>query len=194
LHSSGDVDINVVPEDVSIVPGAKGQEPHLRIVWATGGLKKRRDCNEADTDKHESIYPLSWLYRHSYSSRTSLEVSRMQKPTQPFAWMPSDVHHLDLDVAYSDLISPSKSTLDDDDAEKNVRGYWKAVHLLSKYGLCFVRGVPKDSTGKTLEKAAEKFGPIQETFYGRSWDVVAKKNAENIAYTQLNLNLHMDLL
>ena len=33
-----------------------------------------------------------------------------------------------------------------------------------------------------------------ETFYGKSWDVKSIPNAENIAYTDLNLPLHMDLM
>lgn len=45
-----------------------------------------------------------------------------------------------------------------------------------------------------LRKLAETFSNIRETFYGQVWDVVNVRNSRNIAYTNLDLGLHMDLL
>ncbi|KAF8639197.1 hypothetical protein AX17_001683 [Amanita inopinata Kibby_2008] len=68
---------------------------------------------------------------------------------------------------------------------------------VSKYGLLIVTGVPnlETSTEKCeLRALASKFGEIRPTFYGLLWDVVNERNSKNIAYTNLHLDLHMDLL
>ena len=41
---------------------------------------------------------------------------------------------------------------------------------------------------------AERVGPIQETVYGRTWRVESVPQAENIAYTNHELELHTDIL
>ena len=41
---------------------------------------------------------------------------------------------------------------------------------------------------------ARLFGEIRPTFYGLVWDVKNKRNSKNIAYTNLNLGFHMDIL
>ncbi|TFY59238.1 hypothetical protein EVJ58_g5901 [Rhodofomes roseus] len=45
-----------------------------------------------------------------------------------------------------------------------------------------------------LRRLAERFGEIRETFYGQTWDVKNMRNSKNIAYTNVDLGLHMDLL
>ncbi|KAF8596196.1 Clavaminate synthase-like protein [Ceratobasidium sp. AG-I] len=45
-----------------------------------------------------------------------------------------------------------------------------------------------------VEGLAEVFGIVRDTMYGRLWDVVSKKGSTNIAFTNLNLDLHMDLM
>ena len=68
---------------------------------------------------------------------------------------------------------------------------------LAQYGLLFVTGVPHDATSNDACESrhlAELFGELRETFYGRLWDVINVRNSTNIAYTNLNLDLHMDLL
>lgn len=70
--------------------------------------------------------------------------------------------------------------------------YLTALDSLRLYGLFFLRGVPKNETA--VEDIAAKLGIIQETFYGRTWDVRSKPKAENVAYTSSFLGLHQDLL
>lgn len=70
----------------------------------------------------------------------------------------------------------------------------EAVRHLSIYGLVFLRKVPENSRHNSVEGIAKRIGNIKETFYGRTWDVKSVKDAKNIAYTPLNLGLHMDLL
>ncbi|KAI0397098.1 Clavaminate synthase-like protein [Xylariaceae sp. FL0594] len=71
-------------------------------------------------------------------------------------------------------------------------GYRKALWTLQQYGLIFLHDVPNSE--KTVEELAAKLGSLQETFYGRTWDVKSKPNAENVAYTNSYLGLHQDLL
>lgn len=82
--------------------------------------------------------------------------------------------------------------------EKDLSGFRKVLDHLKWYGLCFLKSVPAIGGGGSgqgeegqegdvpaVERVATRFGNIRETFYGRSWDVKAVKNARNIAYTSL---------
>ncbi|KAI3317192.1 Clavaminate synthase-like protein [Xylariaceae sp. AK1471] len=70
--------------------------------------------------------------------------------------------------------------------------YRQAMTTLSEYGLIFLRDVPFSEDAVT--EIVEKIGVLQNTFYGRTWDVRSKPNAENVAYTNSFLGLHQDLL
>lgn len=61
---------------------------------------------------------------------------------------------------------------------------------LESEGIAFVAGVPAKD-GAILE-AAGHIGLVQETNYGRLFDVRATPRAENLAYTDLELGLHTD--
>ena len=63
---------------------------------------------------------------------------------------------------------------------------------VNKHGISFVKQTPNDLD--SFKKLVNKFGCIQETFYGAFWDVKNNPEAKNIAYTNLQLGLHMDLL
>ncbi|KAG8713920.1 hypothetical protein FRC11_010502 [Ceratobasidium sp. 423] len=71
---------------------------------------------------------------------------------------------------------------------------------LLRYGILIVRGVPHESTVRGpsgpagVSEMASLVGLVRETFYGRFWDVISVRGSTNIAYTDLNLDLHMDLL
>jgi hypothetical protein len=76
-------------------------------------------------------------------------------------------------------------------------GLLAGINQLSQLGLLVVTGVPNvESSIQTCElrKLAQLFGEIRDTFYGELWDVRNVRNARNIAYTNLDLGLHMDLL
>ncbi|RAH49678.1 putative Gamma-butyrobetaine hydroxylase subfamily [Aspergillus brunneoviolaceus CBS 621.78] len=67
-----------------------------------------------------------------------------------------------------------------------------ALRSLAETGLIFVKNIP-DSRAE-VEKIATRLGPLRNTFYGPTWDVRNKPNAENVAYTNQFLNFHMDLM
>jgi gamma-butyrobetaine dioxygenase len=71
--------------------------------------------------------------------------------------------------------------------------FWDAMAALSTKGLVFVYDVPEGDE-QAVERIGEQIGALQETFYGRTWDVVSKPQAENVAYTNQFLGLHQDLL
>ncbi|KAK9461333.1 uncharacterized protein V1516DRAFT_695974 [Lipomyces oligophaga] len=78
------------------------------------------------------------------------------------------------------------------------RAFADIVLALYSCGMAFITGAPaaeKALDGEiVVEKIAQKIGYIKQTFYGKSWDVISIPDAKNIAYTSVNLPLHMDLL
>lgn len=68
----------------------------------------------------------------------------------------------------------------------------KGLADLLQWGLVIVKGVPE--TKEAVEDIADKIGNLQSTFYGKTWDVISKPNAENVAYTNEFLCLHQDLM
>ncbi|KAH8156470.1 hypothetical protein CIB48_g11779 [Xylaria polymorpha] len=70
--------------------------------------------------------------------------------------------------------------------------YRRAMTAFSYFGLLFLRDVPWSE--ESIKDIASRLGVIQDTFYGTTWDVKSKPNAENVAYTNAYLGLHQDLL
>jgi gamma-butyrobetaine dioxygenase len=69
---------------------------------------------------------------------------------------------------------------------------WRGLFDLEAFGLVFIGNVPKQED--SVSKIALRIANMQETFYGRTWDVVSKPEAENVAYTNSYLGLHQDML
>ncbi|KAK5467778.1 hypothetical protein LTS15_000751 [Exophiala xenobiotica] len=68
----------------------------------------------------------------------------------------------------------------------------EALHLLWRDGLVFIDGVPESED--SVSQIVNRIGPLQQTFYGPTWDVRSVPNAKNVAYTSKHLGFHMDLL
>lgn len=68
----------------------------------------------------------------------------------------------------------------------------KAMLDLEQWGIVIVKGVP--GTKDAVKDIANKIGDLQSTFYGLTWDVISKPQAENVAYTNEFLCLHQDLM
>lgn len=67
---------------------------------------------------------------------------------------------------------------------------------LLESGIAFLSGVPsvaKEGDETELKKLGERIGSLRRTWYGYLWDVKAEEGSANIAYTNLDLGLHMDL-
>ncbi|KAI0325238.1 Clavaminate synthase-like protein [Cubamyces sp. BRFM 1775] len=129
---------------------------------------------------HRSHYPADFLTR--YASRDS--VHAFHRDVNKVLW---DAERLkstqDLFIPYQTLGSPA--------------ALLSAITQLTQYGLLFVTSVPNERTSNEeceLRKLGERFGELRKTFYGETWDVKNIKNSRNIAYTNIDLGLHMDLL
>jgi len=155
-----------IPLDIK--PTANGVEvvdDGINIQWMTG---------------HKSFYPIAFLERHS--SPGKLSKYHKDIPQQP--WDATNITSTpNLFLPYTTLQSTS--------------GLLAAINQLSTHGLLFLTGVPNSETSSDsceLRTLAESFGEIRHTFYGEVWDVKNVRNSRNIAYTNLDLGLHMDLL
>ncbi|GME91400.1 unnamed protein product [[Candida] boidinii] len=85
----------------------------------------------------------------------------------------------------------------------NDKSLFNSLVSLNDYGLILIENIPKSSSSssssdiendKILTKLANRIGYIRETFYGKIFDVKSIKNPNNIAYSNVELPLHMDLL
>ncbi|WVQ82621.1 hypothetical protein IAT38_004753 [Cryptococcus sp. DSM 104549] len=68
---------------------------------------------------------------------------------------------------------------------------------LQSFGLVVISDVPTNPTGNVeckLREVMGKIGELRNTFYGETWNVKSMKQSKNVAYTSLDLGLHMDLL
>ncbi|KAG2159257.1 uncharacterized protein EDB93DRAFT_1217904 [Suillus bovinus] len=155
-----------IPADICPIPyGVTFQDSGIHVEWV---------------DNHKSFYEHSFLERYSSSPR----LSSFHKDMQPISWNVSTISQVpDLYMSYEAINKPSQLL--------------SAITQLTRYGLLFVTGVPNtEHTNKTCElrKLANMFGELRETFYGELWDVKNIRNSKNIAYTNLDLGMHMDLL
>ncbi|KAF7376487.1 Glycoside hydrolase family 5 protein [Mycena sanguinolenta] len=145
--------------------GVKVTTEGLQINWADG---------------HRSFFPRDFLHRHSSMTRLA------------------DFHNDPKETLWdADEISKNPNLFVDYASLQERSGLSVAIDQLCSNGLLFVRGVSNEETADAtceLRKLAEIFSYIRETFYGQVWDVVNLRNNRNIAYTNLDLGLHMDLL
>lgn len=92
-----------------------------------------------------------------------------------------------------------------DGAPQATQGRWSLASGLVEDGLAFVTGLPTAVKGgemspgpnsPELARLADLLGEIRHTFYGPLWNVRSLPSAvsKNIAYTNVDLGLHMDLL
>ncbi|KAF8840569.1 Clavaminate synthase-like protein [Paxillus ammoniavirescens] len=161
----------------SCVPPSTQQKLHRSsdipadIRPAPGGLTATTDgVHVRWVDGHESFHSFPFLKFH--------------RDAEQIPWNALSISQAEaLYIPYKDLTTPS--------------GLLSAITQLTQFGLLFVTGVPNEQTSdETCEvrKLVSIFGEIRSTFYGELWDVKTRRNSRNIAYTDLDLGLHMDLV
>ncbi|KAG7094861.1 hypothetical protein E1B28_005669 [Marasmius oreades] len=142
-------------------------------------LEGEKGINIEWEDGHKSFFEREFLERHS----SPKGLNEFHKDISQKFWDKDQISQSkDLFIPYEELKAPA--------------GLLKAMNQLRQYGLLFVRAVPNEVTDHQnceLRQLASLFSDIRPTFYGEVWDV-QNKNSENIAYTNLNLGFHMDLL
>ncbi|ODN73907.1 hypothetical protein L202_07417 [Cryptococcus amylolentus CBS 6039] len=148
------------------------QVPALLASWI--GPKGNRN----DGQSHVSVFPMFRLRGMIESDNSSYTRS----PTfVRQTWDGESLPLTNLRFKYSDL----------------PQSLFKVLEQLQVYGIAIVEGVPTDTTGNddcTLRKVTNMVGEIRNTFYGETWNVKSMKQSKNVAYTSVNLGLHMDLL
>ncbi|KKY26474.1 putative gamma-butyrobetaine dioxygenase [Phaeomoniella chlamydospora] len=78
----------------------------------------------------------------------------------------------------------------------------QALTNLSRYGLIFITGIPttvdhgtpSEEEINAVSNIATRIGPLYNSHYGSTWDVRSVAQAKNVAYTNVDLGFHMDLL
>ncbi|KAI4723260.1 Clavaminate synthase-like protein [Aureobasidium sp. EXF-10727] len=95
------------------------------------------------------------------------------------AWNTSTLGEHMVDFDYNEYMSD----------EKVLHQLLKQLHV---YGLVFVKNLPEAES--SVVQTANRIGPLKNTFYGETWDVRSVSNAKNVAYTDVHLGFHMDLL
>ncbi|KAI2623097.1 Clavaminate synthase-like protein [Hypoxylon sp. NC1633] len=155
-----------VPTELPVEKVYKTEEGGLEVVWEKDFLTP---------GEHVSRYPPGTL-DHDDPYFRSDEFLRLPRKT---LWDKAIFEQEGITVEYDDWMSGKQEFLD-------------GMHQLQTYGLVFIRNVP--SSEESVISIANQIGDLKETFYGRTWDVRSKPNAENVAYTSSFLGLHQDLL
>ncbi|KAI1619018.1 gamma-butyrobetaine dioxygenase [Exophiala viscosa] len=127
--------------------------------------------DHTSTFDHETIANLTAIYRHQQRYKLTKRPLRLwdQKSFQ------RDTSRID----FNDYMTHGPT-------------FANAMHLLWRDGLLFLDGVPE--TEDSVAQIVNRIGPLQQTFYGPTWDVRSVPNAKNVAYTSKYLSFHMDLL
>ncbi|KAL8342344.1 hypothetical protein RB601_005017 [Gaeumannomyces tritici] len=130
---------------------------------------------------HHSVYPVSLVARAAAAaaSATSSVIMAGGPRVSRTAWDRKSFGAQASFIPYVDWV-------------KGGDEFWRGFAELARLGLVFIRGVPESEAA--VEEIARPIGHLQTTFYGKTWDVVSKPQAENVAYTNVFLGLHQDLL
>ena len=86
---------------------------------------------------------------------------------------------------------PAPPTFDGPSALENETVYLAWLKALRDYGVARLEGLAIDES--TLGRVVSKIGPMRETNFGQTFDVVVKDDPNSNAYTSVALVQHMDL-
>lgn len=128
---------------------------------------------------HQSVFSWQWLREHCYSMQKTERHKALTGDVGEVLWNNAILDHAELKIGYQNFLKDSDA-------------FDQTLSSLQTYGIALLTDVPAEL--KIVEIIAQKFGPIRETFYGRSWDVKSEIDATNIASTSLSLGFHMDLM
>ena len=163
--------------------------PTEKQIWTEGG-KLRVQWGQGKS-AHQSTYTADQL-ESSLTKELDPYVDYLSKELKRQLWSDpapiekSPVHR----VQYSCMV-------EQDDPHKLKDAMLKKIlEQLQVHGIVVLAKVPTEHASGVdmLKLFAEQIGRIRQTFYGELWDVKNKPNSTNVAYTALNLGLHMDLM
>ncbi|XP_060695075.1 gamma-butyrobetaine dioxygenase [Hemiscyllium ocellatum] len=125
-------------------------------------------------DQHISEFDSNWLKTRSFAQTTRKEIQQKLFLTDQQNWG-------------SELQIPTASfeeVLDNDE----VAYQW--LKTLRKIGVMLLKNAPAEKG--QVAKLGERIGYLRLTFYGLTWQVEDKADANNVAYTSGKLSLHTD--
>jgi gamma-butyrobetaine dioxygenase len=123
-------------------------------------------------DGHRTSLSTGWLRANRYGP-----VGRAERRESPNLW--------NADIANS----PPTISLDEIDSGDDGLRRW--LTMIRDYGFAIVKDVPT-RVGAVVE-LANRIAFIQETHFGREFQVISKPDPENLAYTSVKLNAHTDV-
>jgi len=158
--------------DLAMIRHEENEEGEgLRINWST---------------EHSVFFPISRL--RDIAIPGSAMANRLPNRGQRRLWTRTTIETGEyLHVQYEDLIN-----LDNRD-----QMLYYTLRQLHTYGIVVIKGVPTERTENedcSLREVMGLIGEIRNTFYGETWNVRNVPNSKNVAYTDVNLGLHADLL
>jgi gamma-butyrobetaine dioxygenase len=137
----------------------------LRIVW--------------DHENHTSVYSPQLLKKLKETS-SKVEYDSVKLPTMEL-WEASTIEKQRQNIQFE-----AKDVLEND----QVRDQW--LKMMYTYGVTFVKNVPCQEN--EILKVAERMGPVKDTVYGLTFDVVSKATPDaHLAYTGRELKHHTDM-
>lgn len=170
-------DIDAVPKLDSCTIRDDGA---LEIVWADDFMARDSERRQVRGEPaHTSVYPREFLFRmlvRTYSGQPPEVPYRVRTIWNRDVFQPGMESR---NVSYEDWMAGGPV-------------FAKAMVDLVQWGLVIVKGVPQSKDA--VKDIANKIGHLQNTFYGPTWDVISKPQAENVAYTNDYLCLHQDLM
>ncbi|KAJ3243111.1 hypothetical protein HDU78_000805 [Chytriomyces hyalinus] len=164
-----------------------------KVEWGSGSVSHSAVAADLSKDSHSHEFDVRFLDKYKAlfaSGERSSEGAQVKQNSPHKLWRASDFaahrsQHSDID--YSQLVTSDTALL-------------SLLQQLQSHGLAFVRNVPVTEADDPkqepqLEKIISRMGcVVRDSFYGRTWNVKSIQQAKNIAYTSLDLGLHMDLL
>ncbi|KAG9013560.1 hypothetical protein FRB90_005915 [Tulasnella sp. 427] len=192
LHRTSDVPGDIKPKRLTWVHSLdKDAKWALEVEWdrplwkhdtASTGVEGHRQ--QLGGEGHRSRYEEKWLKLWSDEQKVSERNHASILSMVP--WLKEDLVREG---------GESKLFCEWEEIKKGDEALLGALRQLTNYGITIVRGVPITTEGQwELENVANTFSYVRETFYGPLWDVKSLRSARNVAYTDLDLDLHMDLL
>ena len=134
------------------------------------GLAERLDI--IWDDGHHTSLSAEWLHANRYGRE-----ARLQRAEKPVLWTAE--------------IASSPPEIDLDEIDSGDAGLRRWLEMIRDYGFAIVQGVPT-RVGAVVE-LAERIAFIQESHFGRAFEVISKPRPENLAYTSVRLPAHTDV-
>jgi gamma-butyrobetaine dioxygenase len=154
-----------IPSNIRVREMKSRSTGHVILTW-------KHDVPGFGPD-HTTILPYKWLKQAPHSPVTHAYEGGK------YAWHKSGLSSQMKNFDYKEYMSDDKVL-------------FHLLQQLQSHGIAFIKNLPEAES--SVIETANRIGPLKNTFYGETWDVRSVSNAKNVAYTDVHLGFHMDLL